>query len=73
MSKFKTGQVVKWNSEAGMVRGTIIAVRTAPFKIRGKNNKLYTRHATKDNPQYAIKSDKSDHIAYHFGGVLTRV
>jgi hypothetical protein len=30
-------------------------------------------HATKDDVQYEIKSDKSDHIAAHKGGALARI
>jgi hypothetical protein len=35
--------------------------------------KGYIRHASKDDPQYIIKSDKTDHIAVHKGKALTRV
>jgi hypothetical protein len=33
--------------------------------------KGYVHHATKDEPQYFIKSDKTDHIAIHKGAALT--
>jgi hypothetical protein len=33
------------------------------------NHKGYIHHATKDGPQYEIKSDKTDHVANSFGGV----
>ncbi len=32
--------------------------------------KGYVHHATKDEPQYFIKSDKTDHIAIHKGSAL---
>jgi len=32
--------------------------------------KGYTRHATKEEPQYFIKSDKTDHVAIHKGSAL---
>lgn len=64
----KIGDHVSWNSEAGHVTGTIIKVHTKDFDYKG-----YTHHATKEDPQYEIKSDKSDHIAAHKGGALTRV
>ncbi len=35
--------------------------------------KGYTHHATQDEPQYEIKSDKSDHIAAHKGKALTKI
>lgn len=62
------GDHVSWNSEAGRVTGTIVKVHTKDFDYKG-----YIHHATKDDPQYEIKSDKSDHIAAHKGGALTRV
>lgn len=63
---FKIGDHVSWNSEAGRVSGTIIAVRAADFDYKG-----HTHRATPDNPQYEIKSDRTDHIAAHRGDVLT--
>jgi hypothetical protein len=35
--------------------------------------KGYVHHATGDDPQYEIKSDKTDHIALHKGTALKRV
>ncbi|HTN06578.1 DUF2945 domain-containing protein [Agriterribacter sp.] len=66
-ASFKTGDHVSWNSEAGHVSGTIIKVHTADFIYKG-----YTHHATKEDPQYEIKSDKSDHIAAHKGSALRK-
>jgi hypothetical protein len=63
--KFKVGDHVSWNSEAGHVSGKIIKVHTKNFQYKG-----YTHHASKDDPQYEIKSDKSDHIAAHKASAL---
>jgi hypothetical protein len=63
--KFKIGDHVSWNSEAGRVSGTITAVHTSDFSYKG-----HARHATEDDPQYEIKSDKTDHIAAHKGSAL---
>ncbi|MGN6818231.1 MAG: DUF2945 domain-containing protein [Sphingomonas sp.] len=61
MSKpLKVGDHVSWNSEAGRVRGTIVAIH-----IRDVDYKGYTHHASADAPQYEIKSDKTDHVAMH--------
>ena len=68
MKKFKVGDHVKWNSEAGYVSGKIVRIHTADFDYKG-----YTHHADKDNPQYEIKSDKTDHIAAHKASALTLV
>jgi hypothetical protein len=64
---FKVGDRVTWNSEAGHVSGTIIKVHTSNFDYKG-----YTRHASEDDPQYEIKSSKTDHIAAHKGSALTK-
>lgn len=66
--KFHKGEQVSWNSEAGRVSGHIIQVHTKDFKVNG-----YTRHCTPEDPQYAIKSNISDHVAHHFGKGLTRI
>jgi DUF2945 family protein len=65
---FKVGDHVSWNSEAGHVSGTIIKVHTKNVDYKG-----YTHHASKDEPQYEIRSDKTDHIAMHKGPALTRM
>ena len=66
-TKFKIGDKVNWNSEAGKVSGTIIIVHTKDFDYKG-----YTHHAKEDDPQYEIKSSKTDHIAAHKGSALTK-
>lgn len=63
--RFKRGDHVSWNSEAGRVRGRIVRVVTANIQFKG-----YTVHATKAEPQYEIKSDTTDHIAMHRGSAL---
>jgi hypothetical protein len=65
---FKVGDHVSWNSEAGRVRGGIVKVHTKDVGYKG-----YVHHASKDDPQYAIKSDKTDHVALHKGGALRRI
>ena len=65
--RFEIGDHVTWNSEAGWVGGTIVKVHTRDVDYKG-----YTHHASKDEPQYEIKSDKSDHIAMHKGSALRK-
>ena len=67
-TKFKVGDRVRWNSEAGFVTGTIIKIHTADYDYKG-----YTHHATPQDPQYEIKSSKSNHIAAHKGAALSKV
>jgi hypothetical protein len=65
--KFKVGDHVSWNSEAGHVSGTIVKIHKKDFDYKG-----YTHHASKEDPQYEIKSDKTDHIAVHKTGALSK-
>ena len=57
-STFKVGDHVRWNSEAGWVSGRIVRVH----RLR------YVHHPSEGDPQYEIKSDKTDHVAIHKGG-----
>lgn len=67
-SKFKVGHRVRWNSEAGYVSGRITRVHYRNVIRNG-----VTHHATQEEPQYEIKSDKTDHIAFHKGAALKRI
>ena len=67
-NEFKVGDHVEWNSEAGLVRGTILKKFTSETEFKG-----YIRHASKDEPQYLIKSDKTDHLAMHKGTALRKI
>jgi hypothetical protein len=64
----KIGDRVSWNSEAGRVRGRIVRVHTTDVNYRG-----YVHHASRDDPQYEIKSDKTDHVALHKRRALRRL
>ena len=66
--RYEVGDHVSWNSEAGRVRGRITKVHTADFEFMGR-----TRRADDDEPQYEIRSDKTDHVAAHKGSALTLV
>lgn len=68
MSKFAVGDHVVWNSEAGRVRGRIIRVHTRDTQYKG-----HVRHCSSDDPQYEIRSDRTDHVAMHKGSALRRV
>lgn len=67
-SRFKVGDHVRWNSEAGHVTGRITRVHTENTDYKG-----HTRHCSPDDPQYEIKSDKTDHIAMHKGAALEKL
>ena len=65
---FKIGDHVSWNSEAGRVRGMIVRVPRKDMNYKG-----YVHHASRDEPQYEIKSDKTDHVALHKGRALRKL
>jgi hypothetical protein len=66
--QFKVGDHVSRNSEAGRVRGTIKKKVTSPMKF-----KSYVARASKAEPQYLVKSDKTDHLAMHKGTALRKI
>jgi hypothetical protein len=66
--RFKIGDRVSWNSEAGRIRGKIVRVHTKDLNYKG-----YIHHANKDEPQYEIKSEKTAHIALHKSKALRRL
>ena len=57
-----------WNSEAGHVSGRIIKVHSKDVDYKG-----HMHHASEDEPQYEIKSDKTNHIAMHKGSALKKL
>jgi Hypervirulence associated proteins TUDOR domain len=67
-ARLKIGDHVRWNSEAGHVSGRIIKIHVSDFDYKG-----YTHHASADEPQYEIKSDKTEHIAAHKGSALHKI
>ena len=66
--EFKVGDHVEWNSEAGRIRGTIKKKVTSAIGF-----KTYTVRASKEEPQYLIKSDKTDHLTMHKGAALKKL
>jgi hypothetical protein len=66
--EFKRGDHVRWNSEAGYVTGVVRRKVTKEIVFKG-----YKRHASKEEPQYIIESDKTDHVAIHKGSALRKI
>jgi len=66
--EFEVGDHVSWNSEAGKVLGTIKKKISSVIKF-----KTYTVRASKEEPQYLIKSDRTDHMAMHKGRALKKI
>jgi len=65
---FKIGDRVSWNSEAGRVSGVIRKKISSPIRFKG-----YTVRASKQEPQYLIESEKTDHLAVHKGSALRKL
>ncbi len=65
---YEVGDHVSWNSEAGRVRGRILRVHRKDVTYKG-----YVHHASPDDPQYEIQSDKTEHVALHKGRALRRL
>ncbi|QCI12749.1 DUF2945 domain-containing protein [Pseudomonas putida] len=59
-NRYKTGDHVRWNSEAGVIHGTVVKVHTQDVEFLGRH-----RHCSSDAPQYEVKSDKTGHLAMH--------
>jgi hypothetical protein len=68
LKAFKRGDLVEWNSEAGRVRGVIVKKLVSHIRLNG-----YVHHASNAEPQYVIKSVKTDHVAIHKGEALRHV
>lgn len=58
--KFKVGDHVRWNSEAGEIEGSVTKVHTRECEFMGRK-----RHASTEEPQYEVKSAKTGHHAMH--------
>ena len=49
----KAGDKVSWNTSQGETTGKVVRKQTRPMKIKGHEVK-----ASKENPEYVVKSDK---------------
>jgi hypothetical protein len=56
----KAGDKVEWDSAGGHSTGKVVKKITSPTKIKG-----HKVAASKDNPEYIVKSDKSGGTAAH--------
>ena len=67
MAEFKKGDKVKWNSHGGEAVGKVQKKITEETEAGGRKVK-----ASKDEPQYLVKSDKSGGTAVHKPGALKK-
>ena len=64
---FKKGDKVEWSSHGGKAVGTVERKITSETEAAGRKVK-----ASKDDPQYLVRSDKSGGDAVHKPGALKR-
>ncbi len=63
----KAGDKVKWGTSQGETHGKVVKKVTSTAKVKG-----HTAKATKDDPQYKVKSDKTGAEAIHKPGELKK-
>lgn len=63
----KKGDHVTWNTSQGETHGVVEKKVTSPTKI-----KTHKVEASKDNPEYIVRSDKSGDKAAHKPGALKK-
>ncbi|WP_174296709.1 DUF2945 domain-containing protein [Sphingomonas bacterium] len=59
MTDLKKGDAVEWPSHGGTAHGKVERKQTSDTKI-----KSHAVHASKDDPQYIVKSDKGGEAAH---------
>ena len=60
MAELKKGDKVKWGTPQGETVGEVVKKQTTPTEIKGHHVA-----ATKEDPQFIVKSDKSGKEAAH--------
>jgi hypothetical protein len=67
MATFKKGDRVTWRSHGSTAVGTVVREITADTEAAGR-----TVRASKDEPQYEVRSEKSGRTAVHKPDALTK-
>ncbi len=63
----KPGDAVSWETSQGKTHGEVVKKQTTPTHI-----KTHKVAASKDDPEYIVKSDKTGAIAAHKPDALTK-
>ncbi len=64
----RVGDRVRWNSRTGAVTGEITEVHTSDFEFMGRR-----RLCSEDEPQYKVRSDRTQLHGVHRAGALLRL
>ncbi|GAA1865694.1 DUF2945 domain-containing protein [Pseudonocardia ailaonensis] len=67
MTEFRKGDKVRWKSHGGWAEGEVLRTITSDTEAGGR-----TVRASKDEPQYLVRSEKSDGEAVHKPDALER-
>lgn len=62
---YSVGDEVSWDTDTGRARGKIVHVHRTDYDWRG-----YRRKASRDRPQYEIRSAASGHVVVRKGSAL---
>lgn len=65
---FDKGDKVSWNTSQGRTHGTVVKKQTTETHIKG-----HKVAASKAEPEYIVKSDKSGDLAAHKAEALTKI
>ncbi len=67
MTMFKKGDKVEWNTPQGATQGTVVRAIRGTAKVEG-----HTAHATPEEPQFEVVSDKTGKTAIHKPSALKK-
>ena len=68
MGDFRTGDRVSWATSQGRTRGKVTGKKIGDFEFAGQ-----TFRASKDEPMYMVKSEKTGAEATHKGSALRKL
>ena len=68
MTDFSKGDRVSWATSQGRTQGEVIEKKTSDFDFAGQ-----AFHASKDEPAFIVKSDKTDAEAAHKASALRKL
>ena len=66
--KLAKGDHVEWGTSQGKTKGKVVKKVTSTTKVKG-----HTAKATKEDPQYEVKTDKSKKTAIHKPDELKKI
>lgn len=68
MTDFSKGDRVSWATSQGRTQGEVVERKTSDFEFAGR-----TFRASKDEPSFIVRSEKTDAEAAHKSGALRKL